>query len=424
MRDAGDGPLAAVAAESESGRPPLQKGRFRGLPVWYHASGDAPATGIARTDAGEPFDIDDAIACLQFEHYVEDEENPGGEERRLRQLYYLLKPLLPRAAQLELQRVNARRRLRAALFPSWPADATLAQLLLLFLGERMQKAGVDRVPFIGFWPHGRTWAWCLTHDVETEKGQARLGAMAAAEEQRGLGSSWNFVPEQRYRVDRGRMEALRGSGHEIGVHGLNHSGRLFSSRDEFERSCERINNYAHEWNAVGFRSPATYRNPFWLPEIDVDYDSSFMDNATLEPQRGGVCASYPFMLSERMVELPITMPMDHTLINVLRRDVLPAFASKLAWVRRQQGLALALFHPDYHLDAAAIDRYGAVLDLLNAEPDGWFALPWEIAAWWQKRRGSQIVLRDGQPFIEGPAADSGSIWWAERDGGGLRIVPA
>ena len=76
-----------------------------------------------------------------------------------------------------------------------------------------------------------------------------------------------------------------------------------------------------EWGAVGFRSPATYRNPFWLPEIDVDYDSSFMDNATLEPQRGGVCSAFPFMLSERMVELPITLPMDHTLINILRRDV-------------------------------------------------------------------------------------------------------
>jgi hypothetical protein len=424
LRNIGDGPPAAVLAESESGRPPLREGRFTGLPVWYHALDDPPAAGTARTDDGESFEVDDAIACLQFEHYVDDAKDSGGEERRLRQLYYLLKPLMPRGAQLELQRVNARRRLRAAKFPAWPEDATLFELLLAFLGERMREEGVDRVPFIGFWPHERTWAWCLTHDIETEKGQAQLGPMAATEEARGLGSSWNFVPEERYRVDRSRMEALRGSGHEIGVHGLDHSGQLFSSRTEFERSRERINEYAHEWNAVGFRSPATYRNPFWLPELDVDYDTSFMDNATLEPQRGGVCASYPFMLSERMVELPITLPMDHTLINVLRREIVPAFATKLAWVQRQHGLALALFHPDYNLGTAAIDRYGAVLDLLRDEPGGWFALPYEIAAWWQRRRSSQIVLRDGQPFIEGPAADSGSIWWAERDGGAVRIVPA
>lgn len=413
-----------VAAESETGRPPLREGRFRDLPVWYHALGDAPAAGVAHTDAGEPFGIDDAIACLQFELYIDHPQHAGGEERRLRQLYYLLKPLLPRPAQLELQRVNARRRLRSTQFPVWPEDDTLAALLFAFLGERMKQSGDDRVPFIGFWPHGRTWAWCLTHDIETAAGQAKLGPMAAAEEERRLGSSWNFVPEQRYTVDRGRMDALRQSGHEIGVHGLDHSGTLFSSRAGFERSCGRINEYAREWDAVGFRSPATYRNPFWLPEIDVEYDSSFMDNATLEPQRGGVCSSYPFMLSERMVELPITLPMDHTLINVLRLDVVPAFASKLAWIRRQNGLALALFHPDYNLGATQIDRYGAVLDLLGAEPDGWFARPAEIAAWWQKRRSSHVVLRDGQPFIDGPAAEAGSIWWAERDGNAVRIVPA
>ena len=110
----------------------------------------------------------------------------------------------------------------------------------------------------------------------------------------------------------------------------------------------QINAYVKEWEAVGFRSPATYRNPFWLPELDVDYDSSYMDNATLEPQRGGICSAFPFMLSERMVELPITLPMDHTLINVLRRDVVSACAAKLEWVRAQHGLAMALFHPDYN----------------------------------------------------------------------------
>ena len=232
-------------------------------------------------------------------------------------------------------------------FPAWPEDATLTELLGALMAERMRQAGVDRVPFVGFWPAGKTWAWCLTHDVETRDGQAKLESMAHAEEERSVRASWNFVPE-RYPVDRGRMEALRERGHEIGVHGLQHSGKLFSSREEFEWRCRKINAYVQEWGAVGFRSPATYRNPFWLPEIDVDYDSSYMDNATLEPQRGGVCSAYPFMLSDRMVELPITLPMDHTLINLLRRDVVAAFASKLEWIRRQHGLAVSLFHPDYN----------------------------------------------------------------------------
>ena len=51
----------------------------------------------------------------------------GGDDRRLKQLYYLLKPLMPRAAQLALQRLNARRRLQAVEFPAWPEDATLTR---------------------------------------------------------------------------------------------------------------------------------------------------------------------------------------------------------------------------------------------------------------------------------------------------------
>jgi peptidoglycan/xylan/chitin deacetylase (PgdA/CDA1 family) len=330
---------------------------------------------------------------------------------------------MPRAAQLALQRLNARRRLQSVEFPAWPQDATLTRLLGALLAARMKEEGVERVPFVGFWPHGKAWAWCLTHDVELEDGQAQAMPMAAAEEERGVRSSWNFVPE-RYPVDRDRMEDLRSRGHEIGVHGLEHSGKLFSSRAEFERRSRKINGYVREWGAVGFRSPATYRNPFWLPEIDVDYDSSFMDNATLEPQRGGVCSAYPFMLSERMVELPITLPMDHTLINVLRQDVVGAFASKREWIRRQHGLAVALFHPDYNTSRDAIARYGAVIDGLREAPGGWHALPREIAGWWQRRRRSHVAMRNGMPAVEGPAAADGAVWSAVRDGDGIRIEPA
>ena len=413
-----DEPAGAVAAEREQGRPPLRHGSFRGLPLWYH---DGAAGGVTADD-GVPFDPDDAIGCIQFEHYVNGGVQTDGEDRRLKQLYYLLKPLMPRAAQLGLQRLNARRRLAAVEFPAWPEDATLTQLLGALMADRMRAAGTDRVPFVGFWPAGHTWAWCLTHDVELEEGQAQSEPMARVQEDRGVRGSWNIVPE-RYPVDRARMEALRERGHEIGVHGLQHSGKLFSSRSEFEWRCRKINKYVREWGAVGFRSPATYRNPFWLPEIDVDYDSSFMDNATLEPQRGGVCSAFPYMLSERMVELPITLPMDHTVINILRTEVVPAFSSKLDWIRSQHGLAVSLFHPDYNTSRAALDRYGAVIDLLREKGGGWYALPREIADWWQRRRRSRVVTNGGAPLISGPAARDGAIWWIHRDGDGIRIEP-
>jgi hypothetical protein len=419
----GDGAGADVAAERDAGRPPLRHERFRGLPLWFHAV-DAGASAL-RTDSGTAFDPDDAIACLQFEHYVGD--GGGGAAaagRGLRRAYYALKPLLPRRVQLELQRANARRQLRSMRFPHWPQDSTLTDLYAALLAARLAEAGLERVPFIGFWPGGATWAFCLTHDIDTATGQAASAAMAGVEEARGLRAAWFVVPE-RYPVDHGLVARLRDAGHEIGVHGLQHSGRLFASRAEFVARRDRINGYARAWGAVGFRSPATYRNPYWLPELDVDYDSSYMDNATFEPQRGGVCSAFPFMLSERMVELPITLPMDHTLVNVLRADVLAACSAKLDWVRAQHGLALPLFHPDYNLDAASRRRYDAVLERLQLDTSGWYALPRDVAAWWQRRRHSRIVW-DGttSPRIEGPAAADARIWWAERDGDRVRILPA
>ncbi len=415
-----------VAAEVDGARPALRRGQFRGVPVWFHAveSPGARAAASPRTDDGEPFGADDAIACVQFEHYVANGAGPvASDERRLKSLYYMLKPLLPRGLQLELQRVNARRRLDAVKFPRWPQDGTLDELLAALLAQQMEAAGVDSVPFVGFWPHGKRWAWCLTHDVDTALGYDNLEPLAQAEESRRLRSAWYFVPE-RYRVERARLEDIRQRGHEIGVHGLQHSGKLFSSRQEFESRRDRINGYIRDWGVVGFRSPATYRNPFWLPELDADYDTSFMDNATLEPQRGGICGVFPFMLSERMVELPITLPMDHTLINVLRQDVVEACTAKAAWVRSQHGLALSLFHPDYNTTPERAARYGAVLDALGADDTGWYSLPHEVAAWWQRRRRSSIVRTASGLRVEGPAAAEASIWQAYLAGGRVRIEPA
>jgi hypothetical protein len=117
------GPPVSVAAEMASGRPALRHGRLGGTPLWFHAvEGD----GRLRTDEGQPFDADDAIACLQFEHYVD--ATPAEGARRARALYYKLKPFMPRPLQLELQRANARR-LRGGRFPAWPHDATLTELL-------------------------------------------------------------------------------------------------------------------------------------------------------------------------------------------------------------------------------------------------------------------------------------------------------
>jgi len=48
---------------------------------------------------------------------------------------------------------------------------------------------------------------------------------------------------------------LVAGGFEIGVHGLHHDGKLFSSRKSFDIRCDRINKYLKEWRSAGFSLP-------------------------------------------------------------------------------------------------------------------------------------------------------------------------
>ena len=111
---------------------------------------------------------------------------------------------------------------------------------------------------------------------------------------------------------------LRASGCEVGLHGIKHDGKLFESRAQFESNLPKIHFYLEKWDVLGFRSPATRRDSRWMHELDCLYDSSFPDTDPFEPQAGGCCSIFPFMFGD-VVELPITLLQDHTLLEILRR---------------------------------------------------------------------------------------------------------
>ena len=120
--------------------------------------------------------------------------------------------------------------------------------------------------------------------------------------------------------DPGRhLRHIRAKGCEIGLHGIKHDCKLFESRASFEAELPKIHRYLREWQAVGFRSPATHRNADWMPELGCLYDSSFPDTDPFEPQGGGCCSIFPFFLGD-LVELPITLVQDHTMLEILRAD--------------------------------------------------------------------------------------------------------
>ncbi len=311
---------------------------------------------------------------LDERYYLEERyREPGARRGGLLRAYYALKPLLPRRIQIAVRRAYAKRQARTE-FPRWPIEPIL-----------VQRRRDENPP----WPDGRRFAAILTHDVEGPAGVANVRKVIEIERRHGFVSSWNFVAEW-YPIEPGLFDHVRASGCEIGLHAIKHDCRLFESRSTFEAELPAIHRYLDDWDAVGFRSPATHRNADWMPELGALYDSSFPDTDPFEPQAGGCCSIHPFLLGD-MVELPITLVQDHTLWEILREDSIDLWTSKSDWIIDNGGLINLITHPDYLDTPARLRMYEEFLEYLGRQDGGWFALPKEVASWWRVRAGSEAV---------------------------------
>ena len=348
-----------------------------------------------------PFDPDDAARTLLQEAYLEL-TTPTVRRRTAalgRSAYYRLRPLLPRRAQIALRRRFARVQERVA-FPRWPTETALHDFHDLLL-ELIDEVAGEPVPRLSPWPDGKSWACVLTHDVETAAGYGRIERVLDTEQRNGLRSAWFLVPERDYEVGDELLARLLELGCEVGVHGLRHDGRDLAP-GELRQRLPAMQTWAARWGATGFRSPATHRRWELMPRLGFDYDSSYSDVARYEPQAGGSCSWLPFFIGD-LVELPITLPMDHTLFEILGHADGGVWHEKTALLRERGGMALLLTHPDY-LDDRRLREYERFLEAVAADETAWFALPREVSDWWRRRAASRIVRSGDGWKVEGPAA--------------------
>ena len=294
-------------------------------------------------------------------------------------LYYLLKPVIPRNLQLFL-RSRLIKYLKKQNTRIWPIDEAARK-------PPEQHSG---------WPENKKFAVILTHDVETDLGSTRSQAVADIEKEFGFRSSFNFVPEK-YKVDPALRKQLIDSGFEVGVHGLNHDGKLFKSRKIFQDRAGRINNFLKEWDAAGFRAPAMHHNLEWIGELDIEYDSSTFDTDPFEPQPDAVGTIFPFWVNGRndkkgYVELPYTLAQDFTLFVIMKERTIDIWKRKLDWIAEHGGMALVITHPDYMhfgdgkkgIEEYSADLYKEFLEYIKDQYEGqyWHVLPKEMARFW------------------------------------------
>lgn len=361
-------------------------------------------------DAGSvfiPFDPGEVMHNLWSERYTTI--GRAAVASRVRGLmvrgYYLVRPLLPRRVQLRMRRAFARRQ-TVPLFPGWPVEHGLHDLYRWLFATVTAVAGAP-VPWLDPWPDGKAWALVLTHDVETDAGFADIDLLRGPERSHGYHSSWNLVGD-RYDSDPETVRRLQEEGCEIGVHGLRHDGRDLASRRLLKQRLPAMRCHAASWGAVGFRSPATQRSWDLMPMLGFDYDTSYTDTDPYEPQPGGCCTYLPFFNRE-LVELPITLPQDHTLFEILQHDDGKLWIGKARDIRDRGGMVLVLAHPDYAHDRRLAEAWLGLLAEFASDDTVWQALPREVSAWWRRRASSTLVRDAGGWVVDGPAAGEGRV---------------
>lgn len=305
--------------------------------------------------------------------------------RPILKAYYQIKPLIPRRLQILIRRARAQVKLRTHA-DVWPID---------------EKAATPPPQWKG-WPDGKRFAFLITHDIDTAKGQDTCRQLAELERDLGFTGSYNFVPE-RYKV----CEKLRGHltehGFEVGVHGLNHDGKYYNSYKIFSERSLKINRYMREWESVGFRSPSMLHDLNWIHGLDIKYDSSTFDTDPFEPQPDGVGTIFPFWVPSGngtggYVEIPYTLPQDFTLFILLRHRNIDVWKRKLDWIVSKGGMAMLLIHPNSVSPQGStpkdeeypIGYYHEFLDYVKCKYDGQYyhALPRELASLWKANYSS------------------------------------
>ena len=299
-------------------------------------------------------------------------------------------------------------------FPRWPVDRTTEQLLERLLVLAMRTEGLDRIPFVWFWPDGAGSCAMMTHDVEQVAGRNFCSQLMDIDDSFGIKSSFELIPERRYAIPKALLDEIRSRDFEIDIHDLNHDGNLFSDHKSFLRRAEQINAHGRKWGALGFRSGALYRNQAWYSALEFSYDMSVPSVAHLDPQRGGCCSVMPFFMG-KILELPLTTIQDYSLLHILNDYSIDIWKQQLREITGHHGLASFVVHPDYIIERRARRVYQLLLEHLahlRSAQGVWAALPREVDRWW-RARNQMVIVPDGRGWrVEGPGRERAPVSFA------------
>jgi hypothetical protein len=363
-----------------------------------------------------PFNPSEVIENLRLERYARSyrQNEWNWPLRLLRDSYYLLRPVLGIGCRKHLQRLHVKGWERIG-FPHWPVDTTVEQLSEDMMLASMKAKGVQRIPFVWFWPGGSKGCVMMTHDIEGQSGHDFCRELMDIDDRYGIKAAFSLVPHGTYKVSKALVDEIRGRGFEIAIQDLNHDGYLFAEPSEFLRRVAKINEYGRAYGAKGFRAAVLYRNLDWYDALELSYDMSVPNVAHLDPQRGGCCTVTPYFVGD-LLEIPLTTTQDYALLHLLGESSLDLWKSQVNAILNKNGLISLLIHPDYVIERSAQNLYCELLSWLRAVATQyrlWFALPSEVDDWWRARSKMRVAQQhDGEWRVEGQGSERAVLAFA------------
>ena len=301
-----------------------------------------------------------AAERLLLEQYLpEIDRHPPSAMRA----YYCVKGLIPQALRHRLNSVAIRAR-KPLRFPSWPCESALVEFWRAWLKQGLEIQGAADAWHIGFWPEGE-----VLHRAHPRRGKPQGFRSDGADGR----------PRRAIRLSLGLESAVGPIPDRLAARGAVARARLRIRRPRAmpqrppvpqpSRLCRARAAIASgspvEHDLRGFRSPSTLRDPrkrsppCLSTSIPVSPTRIPTNRSPAEP-----AACFRF-ISRALIELPYTLPQDHTLIHLLHRNPLPVWTMKAKWIASIGGMILTLTHPDYCGDGVYLKAYA---ELLNSSP--------------------------------------------------------
>ncbi len=386
---------------------------------------DVSAAAVQGSAVRLPFDPSEVVANFHYERYANCRRKNTGTSRLIRKAYYIARPLLPVRVRKHLQKIHLSG-WRDLGFPHWPVDTTVDDFMEALMALAIQQQGGARIPFIWFWPEGKSGCAVITHDVETQLGIDLSARLMDINDSYNIPASFQIVPEERYPVTEEYLDSIRKRGFEINVQDLNHDGHLYRDRELFQKRVAKINEYGKRYKAAGFRAGVLYRNQEWFNLLDFDYDTSVPNVAHLDPQRGGCCTVMPYFIGN-LVELPVTTTQDYSLFHILNDYSVRIWEEQIRRILRKNGLINVIIHPDYITGSREETMYTRLLTMLDQRrrnENVWIALPRDVSNWWRQRSQMRLVQRNGEWHAEGPGSDRAVVAYAALDGNTVTYTKA